>query len=230
MWRIDRHLLWTGLALICCTAMFAQISNKLDARNVNSWGEVTLRKELFPVLPLVDKLFANRTTHEISASGTTMLLVMSAVYLWAAARVIKSPLAKVPTRSGRVQLWWIILVACICRWLMWLSAPFQEVDIYRYMWDGMVARAGINPFEHSPQNDAPTMSYGSVPGPHGVTDSKWMLLWQEPFTLPALMQFTKVSFVFIMANSRRSTLRSVNGPFSWSQAGAGRASPNTCWA
>ncbi|MCY2995731.1 MAG: hypothetical protein NTY19_48965 [Planctomycetota bacterium] len=31
------------------------------------------------------------------------------------------------------------------------STPIQEIDIYRYLWDGAVLRAGVSPFRYSPQ-------------------------------------------------------------------------------
>jgi hypothetical protein len=31
------------------------------------------------------------------------------------------------------------------------SEPIQEVDIYRYVWDGLVAQQGVSPFQFSPQ-------------------------------------------------------------------------------
>ena len=35
--------------------------------------------------------------------------------------------------------------------MLWPSRPIQEVDIYRYLWDGEVTVAGVSPFRFSPQ-------------------------------------------------------------------------------
>ncbi|MER3416049.1 MAG: hypothetical protein C4297_07560 [Gemmataceae bacterium] len=45
----------------------------------------------------------------------------------------------------------IVVCALLTRALQWPSQPIQEVDIYRYLWDGQVARAGISPYQYAPQ-------------------------------------------------------------------------------
>ena len=37
------------------------------------------------------------------------------------------------------------------RLLLLASDPIQEIDIYRYVWDGAVVRAGVSPFRYSPR-------------------------------------------------------------------------------
>lgn len=36
------------------------------------------------------------------------------------------------------------------RLIVWPSVPIQEVDIYRYVWDGAVSEAGVDPYAYSP--------------------------------------------------------------------------------
>lgn len=45
----------------------------------------------------------------------------------------------------------IVVFACAFRLLLLFSEPIQEVDIYRYLWDGKVATAGVSPFRYSPE-------------------------------------------------------------------------------
>ncbi|KLU07506.1 hypothetical protein RISK_000584 [Rhodopirellula islandica] len=45
----------------------------------------------------------------------------------------------------------IIGSAIVFRVVMLFSLPIQEVDIYRYLWDGAVSTAGVSPFRYSPQ-------------------------------------------------------------------------------
>ena len=46
----------------------------------------------------------------------------------------------------------VILVSSVAMRLVLLpSTPVQEVDIYRYLWDGVTSSRGINPFRYSPQ-------------------------------------------------------------------------------
>ena len=42
--------------------------------------------------------------------------------------------------------------AVLFRLFLLPSEPIQEVDIYRYLWDGRVVCAGVNPYRHSPRN------------------------------------------------------------------------------
>jgi hypothetical protein len=45
----------------------------------------------------------------------------------------------------------IIVFAVAFRVLLLFSEPIQEVDAYRYLWDGQVVASGVNPFRYSPQ-------------------------------------------------------------------------------
>lgn len=51
--------------------------------------------------------------------------------------------------------WWygplIIAVALFARLILLPSNMIQESDAYRYLWDGHVQQAGINPYAHAPQ-------------------------------------------------------------------------------
>lgn len=67
-----------------------------------------------------------------------------AVYLvaaWFAAR-------RTPTRG---QLGLIVAAALLYRLILLPTYPVQEVDIYRYLWDGIVVCQGVNPFRFPPQ-------------------------------------------------------------------------------
>lgn len=45
----------------------------------------------------------------------------------------------------------VIGVSVLFRGMLLFSTPIQEVDVYRYMWDGVVATQGISPFRFAPQ-------------------------------------------------------------------------------
>ncbi|WP_442505862.1 hypothetical protein SH528x_004674 [Novipirellula sp. SH528] len=53
-------------------------------------------------------------------------------------------------QNGRM-LKLVIGSAIVFRVVMLFSLPIQEVDIYRYLWDGAVTTAGVSPFRYSPQ-------------------------------------------------------------------------------
>ncbi len=45
----------------------------------------------------------------------------------------------------------IVAFAVLFRLVMLVSVPIQEIDIYRYIWDGNVTLAGVSPFSYAPQ-------------------------------------------------------------------------------
>jgi alpha-1,6-mannosyltransferase len=46
----------------------------------------------------------------------------------------------------------IIFFACCFRFILWLSTPTLSNDIYRYVWEGKIFAAGLNPFTHAPSD------------------------------------------------------------------------------
>jgi len=54
------------------------------------------------------------------------------------------------TATGRRALTIIIGFALAYRLLLLPSWPIQEIDFYRYLWDGRVTLHGVNPYHHSP--------------------------------------------------------------------------------
>lgn len=69
-------------------------------------------------------------------------------------------------RSGKddssTALWLTLTFAVLFRLPLWWSQPIQEVDIYRYLWDGRVLAAGINPYRYSPEQVATARSAGTT--------------------------------------------------------------------
>ncbi|MDI1261837.1 MAG: hypothetical protein PS018_01090 [bacterium] len=55
--------------------------------------------------------------------------------------------------AGRA-LWLIIAVAVVLRGVLLFSEPLLSTDIYRYVWDGRVQAAGINPYRYFPADEA----------------------------------------------------------------------------
>ena len=48
----------------------------------------------------------------------------------------------------------MLLVAAALRLPLIVSPPFLSTDIYRYVWDGRVQAAGINPYRYLPADPA----------------------------------------------------------------------------
>lgn len=53
-------------------------------------------------------------------------------------------------RTSKSSLW-IVSSAIMLRVIALPSDPIQEVDLYRYLWDGWVTCQGTNPYDYSPQ-------------------------------------------------------------------------------
>ena len=78
--------------------------------------------------------------------------VAFALYLVAAARVIR---LAVPAGRGALAL--MLALALVPRLILLVSTPALSDDLYRYIWDGKVAAAGIDPYRYAP--DAPELAF-----------------------------------------------------------------------
>jgi len=55
------------------------------------------------------------------------------------------------------MLWLVLAAAAAMRVMTFAAPPLLSSDIYRYVWDGRVQRAGINPYRYLP--DAPQLAF-----------------------------------------------------------------------
>ena len=77
----------------------------------------------------------------------TVLLLFAAAFIGYLAAIT---VAKRAVQNGML-IAVIIGFALLFRLVMVFSYPIQEVDIYRYMWDGEVQTQGVSPFQFSPE-------------------------------------------------------------------------------
>jgi hypothetical protein len=78
-------------------------------------------------------------------------------WLWAGS-VVVIPLYLVRTHRPSARLWAFIWTASICmRAAVWTTSPVLSDDVYRYVWDGRVQCAGINPYRYAPADTRLTM-------------------------------------------------------------------------
>lgn len=77
--------------------------------------------------------------------GVVALLIIASglqlASLWSALRI--------PDQAGLYTT--ILVPAVVFRVFLLPTLPIQEVDIYRYLWDGTVTSAGVSPYQFSPQ-------------------------------------------------------------------------------
>lgn len=75
------------------------------------------------------------------------ILVMFAVAIGLS---LRATVVAARLRIGRVFWWAIIGPAILFRLTLLVSEPIQEIDIYRYQWDGAVLGEGVSPFRFTP--------------------------------------------------------------------------------
>ncbi len=80
------------------------------------------------------------------------------------------------TRARALPRWalaWIVAVAVALRVASLVHAPMMSTDSFRYLWDGRVTDAGINPYRYAP--DAPEL--------RKLRDENWRMSFKEIRTL-----------------------------------------------
>lgn len=91
-------------------------------------------------------------TPEAKIKFVILLCVSGAIYLGAVILVLNRH-----GTDGRARALWLVLaVAVALRLPLIFLQPFLSSDIYRYVWDGRVQMAGINPYRYIP--DAPALA------------------------------------------------------------------------
>ena len=85
----------------------------------------------------------------VSAAGGSVQTVLLQIALALAGLGGAAALWK---RSGSLVLAWIIAVGLGARFALLPSAPLQSNDVYRYLWDGRVLAAGIDPYVVAPDD------------------------------------------------------------------------------
>ena len=76
-----------------------------------------------------------------------ILCASAVVYFVAAGIVLRRP-------WPRKVVWLVLAVALAMRLPLLVSPPFLSSDIFRYVWDGRVQAAGINPYRYIPADPA----------------------------------------------------------------------------
>lgn len=124
----------------------------------------------------------------------------AAFVLYAAALVLLSK-KRYHLSKSRIPLR-IILCFSICfRLCMWVSPPSLSDDIYRYLWEGKLVAAGINPFVHAPSDPSLAHLQDSAVYPH-INHNEY------PAIYPPLNQF-----IFALSTIISPTISAMNMTF-----------------
>ena len=80
---------------------------------------------------------------------TLLMLFTAAGFIYLAACYVLIVLRR--NLISASSLWIMIGCAIVFRLILMFSIPIQEVDLYRYIWDGVVTAQGISPYKYSPE-------------------------------------------------------------------------------
>lgn len=116
------------------------------------WGSATATNVVLCVLGfalmMMARQFVSETDHfTIGFSGASGWSAI--VYLAALAVVLTQP-------TNRWTIWIVLVWALLQQWMTLFEPPYLSSDIYRYVWDGVVQHAGINPYRYVPGDKALT--------------------------------------------------------------------------
>jgi alpha-1,6-mannosyltransferase len=100
----------------------------------------------------------------------------------------------VPTRAGLLV---ILGLAVIMRLLVITDAPFLSTDIYRYIWDGRVQAAGINPYALVPADPALAALRDAVIYPN-INRADYALTAYPPIAQIFFLAVTRISETLVM--------------------------------
>jgi alpha-1,6-mannosyltransferase len=122
---------------------------------------------------------------ETKNAFVAVLGISAAVYLVAVASVQRRT-------AGRRAIWLVLLIAAALRLPVLASTPFLSTDIYRYVWDGRVQVAGINPYRYIPDEPELAPLRDTAIFPH-INRAEW-----APTIYPPAAQaiFAAVGFVW----------------------------------
>ena len=83
-----------------------------------------------------------------------LALRVEQVWAWSLLCLVGCGLVVWRVQHAHVSLWVILITAALIRLILLPTEPSLSEDIYRYLWDGHVQNAGINPYAHAPDSEA----------------------------------------------------------------------------
>ena len=102
-----------------------------------------------------------RETGALASTSRPFALFFSLAVLGSVAYFIAIWQAIVHPHTFRLKE--IIGVAVLCRLLLIPSIPIQEIDLYRYLWDGYVINQGVNPYRYTPEQIKQALAASASP-------------------------------------------------------------------
>ncbi|MDB5342054.1 MAG: putative integral rane protein [Schlesneria sp.] len=93
--------------------------------------------------------YSARSLHESEAHGHDLLVLLALFGVAFGLYLTAVRIATATTNRWLLAILWIGAVAF--RLTLLLSDPIEEIDLYRYVWDGAVTNVGVSPFRYAPQ-------------------------------------------------------------------------------
>ena len=103
-----------------------------------------------------------RSLHE-AGSGNHILLVLLALFGVAFGLHLVALRVAIRLPDGRRLLAFLWAGAVLFRVTLLLCDPIEEIDLYRYVWDGAVSQSGVSPFRYSPQQVLASSANDALP-------------------------------------------------------------------
>jgi len=94
-------------------------------------------------------VFSSQSLHETGTGGHSLLTLLALFAGTFGVYLLAIRIASLAPQDGRLT-WLIVGSAVMFRLTLLFSDPIEEIDLYRYLWDGSVTIQGISPFRYSP--------------------------------------------------------------------------------
>ncbi|HEY4358977.1 MAG TPA: glycosyltransferase family 87 protein [Acidobacteriaceae bacterium] len=93
-------------------------------------------------------------TRQLLAEHVRFAIGFSGVSGWSAIVFLAAVVVVLTQLVNRWTLWLIVAFAVAMQGMVLFSAPFTSSDMYRYVWDGIVQHAHVNPYRYVPGDPA----------------------------------------------------------------------------
>lgn len=102
-----------------------------------------------------------RETGPVASTSRPFVLFFSLIIIGCLSYLVT--IWRAVAHPGEFRVKEILGIALLCRVLLLPSLPIQEIDLYRYLWDGYVVNQGINPYRYSPDEIKQAISQKVLP-------------------------------------------------------------------
>ena len=105
---------------------------------------------------------SSQSLHETGTGGHSLLTLLALFAVAFGAYLVAIRIANRAPQNGRL-LSLIVGAGIVFRLTLLFSDPIEEIDLYRYLWDGSVLNQGVSPFRYSPHQVLAAQSESDLP-------------------------------------------------------------------